>query len=156
MNVTKVMKSLRLDNKKTQKEVANYLGITRPAYVRYETNQREPGLETISKLAEFYKVPVQTFFMISDKIYKYENLFLAELGTLFDRKVYQIMNVTDYLHFNKAEKQEGFVYEKKNQISDDEIQELRDYHDKLMAQLVKLGDEVKKAVDRDIEYYRKK
>jgi transcriptional regulator with XRE-family HTH domain len=100
-NVIKVMKDLRLANKLSQKHIANKLGITRQAYSRYETGDREPGLETISFLADYYKVPVQTFFMKEEKIYKYENLFMTELGVLYDRKYMEVLKINDYLHLDK-------------------------------------------------------
>jgi transcriptional regulator with XRE-family HTH domain len=94
-NVIKVMKDLRLANKLSQKHIANKLGITRQAYSRYETGDREPGLETISFLADYYKVPVQTFFMKEEKIYKYENLFMTELGVLYDRKYMEVLKINE-------------------------------------------------------------
>src|SRR5690606_25588819 len=39
---------------KKQHEVANYLGITRPAYTAYESGARQPDLETVKKLAEYF------------------------------------------------------------------------------------------------------
>ena len=45
---------LRKDRKLTQNEVAAYLNISRQAYCRYENDQREPSLEIICALADFY------------------------------------------------------------------------------------------------------
>lgn len=42
----------------TQEEVAEYLGITRPAYTQYETDKTQPSLETAGKLADLYKISV--------------------------------------------------------------------------------------------------
>lgn len=41
---------------KTQEEVANNLGLSRARYSHYENNRVEPDNETLSKLAEYYKV----------------------------------------------------------------------------------------------------
>jgi len=49
---------LRKNNGISQKEIADYLGITREAYSHYERNTREPGLETILKLTKLYKIEV--------------------------------------------------------------------------------------------------
>lgn len=97
MNVPKVMKELRLKKKKSQREIAKVLGITRPAYVRYETGNREPGLETLGKLADYYEVPIQSFFMRELKKRNYQNLFMAELGTLYDIKYRELMHLGDYI-----------------------------------------------------------
>ena len=42
----------------TQRQVAEYLGISQPSYIRYENGSSEPTLENLIKLAELYKVSV--------------------------------------------------------------------------------------------------
>ncbi|WP_285824059.1 helix-turn-helix domain-containing protein [Schaedlerella arabinosiphila] len=42
----------------SQKELADYLGITREAYSHYERSTREPNLEVIMKLVNFYGIQV--------------------------------------------------------------------------------------------------
>lgn len=46
----------RKKKKKTQQEMADYLGITRPAYTAYERGNRQPDYETLQKLADFFDV----------------------------------------------------------------------------------------------------
>lgn len=50
------LKELRLMNKKTQKEVASYLGIKQNSYSQYETNKRTLTAPMIIKLARYYDV----------------------------------------------------------------------------------------------------
>ena len=45
-------------NKLTQKQVAEYLGITQPSYIRYENGQAEPTLANLVKLAVLFDVSV--------------------------------------------------------------------------------------------------
>ncbi|WP_107841690.1 helix-turn-helix domain-containing protein [Metasolibacillus meyeri] len=52
------LKSLRKEFGKTQQDVADYLGVTRPAYTAYEIDKRSPDHETLSKLATLYNVSV--------------------------------------------------------------------------------------------------
>lgn len=52
------LKSLRLEANKTQKELADYLGIRSEAYQRYEYGTREPDIKGLNKLANYYKVTV--------------------------------------------------------------------------------------------------
>ena len=52
------LRDLREDNNLSQKEIAEFLGITQNTYSRYETNERNIPLESISKLADFYKTSV--------------------------------------------------------------------------------------------------
>ena len=49
---------LRKKAGKTQKDMAEYLGISRQAYANYETDARKPDYETLLKLAEFFNVSV--------------------------------------------------------------------------------------------------
>lgn len=49
---------LRQSKGLSQKDVADYLGITREAYSHYERATREPNLEVICKLAKLYEVDV--------------------------------------------------------------------------------------------------
>lgn len=156
MNIGNRLKQLRKEKGVTQKQIATYLGIKQNSYSQYENGDRELGLETISKIAKYYKVAVQDFFISPEIKHNYENLFLTELGALFERKVKEVMKVTDYLHFNSAENDPNFVYQRQNQVSEEEKEELHKTYEALMVQLEQLGNEVKKAIDRDLEHFRRK
>lgn len=45
-------------NRMTQKEVAGYLCIAQPSYIRYENGSSEPTLENLVKLADLFDVSV--------------------------------------------------------------------------------------------------
>ncbi|MEB4856129.1 helix-turn-helix domain-containing protein [Priestia megaterium] len=49
---------LRKKKNVTQQKVADYLGITRPAYTAYEQGKRQPDYETLTKIADFFDVTV--------------------------------------------------------------------------------------------------
>ncbi len=51
-----MLRELRKKNDKTQKELADFLGITRPAYTAYESGARQPDYETLKKLADYFGV----------------------------------------------------------------------------------------------------
>ena len=40
----------------TQKEIAEYLGISRSAYTLYESGKRQPSIATLTKLADLYQI----------------------------------------------------------------------------------------------------
>ena len=40
----------------TQREVAKFLGMTQPSYIRYENGKSEPSLENLVKLANIFDV----------------------------------------------------------------------------------------------------
>lgn len=45
-------------NKMTQRQVAEYLGISQPSYIRYENGSAQPTLENLVKLADLFDVSV--------------------------------------------------------------------------------------------------
>ena len=45
-------------NKTTQRELADYLQIAQPSYIRYENGTSEPSLENLVKLADFFDVSI--------------------------------------------------------------------------------------------------
>ncbi|MBC1290582.1 LexA family protein [Listeria booriae] len=51
-----ILKSLRLEMRKTQEDMANYLGITRGAYSHIENERNEPDMKTIKMLASYFDV----------------------------------------------------------------------------------------------------
>lgn len=62
----KHLKELRIQRKLTQKEVADFLQISRSAYTNYETDKREPDRETLLKLSECFDVSVD-YLMDSER-----------------------------------------------------------------------------------------
>ncbi|MBP1917220.1 transcriptional regulator with XRE-family HTH domain [Lederbergia galactosidilyticus] len=64
---SKRLKLLRTNKKLTQQNMANFLGITRQGYAKYETGQSEPDNETIKKLADFFDVSTDYLLGRTDK-----------------------------------------------------------------------------------------
>ncbi len=52
------IRSLRIDNGYTQKQIAAYLGISQNTYSQYELGVLNYSVETLEKLADFYGVSV--------------------------------------------------------------------------------------------------
>lgn len=52
------VKQYRLDNKKSQQEVADYLGIDISTYNKYEKGSRKLNNEVVRKIAEYYNIKV--------------------------------------------------------------------------------------------------
>lgn len=52
------LKKLRKENKKTQTQMATYLGITQSAYAMYESGDRTPPADMLNKLADYFDVSV--------------------------------------------------------------------------------------------------
>ena len=56
------IKELR-NEKLTQQEVADYLGITRPAYTAYESGKRQPDFETLQNLLHYLMSPLISYLV---------------------------------------------------------------------------------------------
>ena len=59
------LKELRHEKKLTLKELGEKVGMRNSTLSQYETNKREPKLETWQKLADFFNVPVDYLLGIS-------------------------------------------------------------------------------------------
>jgi transcriptional regulator with XRE-family HTH domain len=58
MNLGANLKLLRKRFKRSQEDMAASLGLTRSSYSGYENGVAEPNLETMMKISEFYKIPI--------------------------------------------------------------------------------------------------
>lgn len=78
------LKELRLKKKLLQKDVADYLGVNRTTYVKYETGASQPDNDTLSRLADFFGVSVDYLLGRENNIAKqdplpeYSNIFRIE------------------------------------------------------------------------------
>jgi len=57
-NFAERLKECRKNINKTQRDVAKDMGITDGGYQKYEICKREPKIETLSKLADYFDVSV--------------------------------------------------------------------------------------------------
>jgi len=101
-----IIKELRLKNNFTQQEVAERIGITRPAYTAYELGKREPDFNTLRILADLFGV--STDFLLGrspQKSYSKNGTLVAEVidDTFADEDVKEILSFIDYLK-NKSDK----------------------------------------------------
>ncbi len=54
--IGEVLTGLRKEKKISQKEIAEKINISQRAYAHYEKGDREPNIETMIRLADYYKV----------------------------------------------------------------------------------------------------
>lgn len=54
----KILLKLRKEKGVTQKDLAEYLQISRQAYANYEAGNRNPDFETLIKISEYFEVSV--------------------------------------------------------------------------------------------------
>lgn len=55
-NLPNELKRLRTNKKLKQREIAEAIGITERTYSNYETGQRQPDLDTMIRIADFYEI----------------------------------------------------------------------------------------------------
>lgn len=58
----KILKQLRSENSLSQKEFGNALGVSRQAVGYWEKGEREPDMDTIKKIAEYFDVSINYLF----------------------------------------------------------------------------------------------
>lgn len=63
----KRLEDLRIDNDKTQAEIAAYLGCQREVYRRYEKGTRQIPIDFLIKLSELYQVSIDYLVELTDK-----------------------------------------------------------------------------------------
>lgn len=56
------LKYLRKQDDITQQQLADALGVGKSTISMYENGNREPDFETLEKLADYFNVPMSTFF----------------------------------------------------------------------------------------------
>jgi len=61
------IKEVRKNKKATQEQVADFLGITKQAYYRYEKGVRKMSLETIIKITKYFNLP-EGYFLAGSKL----------------------------------------------------------------------------------------
>ena len=67
INVSKALILYRERNNKSEDDLANYLGIQKKAYKRYESGDREPSIDKLYKLAKYYNCMIDDFINVDEK-----------------------------------------------------------------------------------------
>lgn len=68
-NFSRVFKQLRTENKYTQQELAEKIGVSRSAVGMYETGERQPDFETLEVIADFFNVDMDFLLGRSPQIH---------------------------------------------------------------------------------------
>lgn len=88
------LEKLRLANRLTQEQVADYLGIKRSAYANYEAGMREPSLDILEKAASLFGCELSLLFEedsnVVDKMlvaaFRVDNLSKEDMKEIADFK----------------------------------------------------------------------
>lgn len=150
--LSKTIKRLRLMNRNTQEEVAKYLGISRQAYSRYENGQREPSIDTIDALCNFFNVSPVVFFMNDFKKNMKPYKVLSTLSGEYEFELNVLSNYIDEVILN------GFdLAEKDSRFQENDLtREARKQFRKVVKNITLLKTDLNMQLDRmneGFEYY---
>ena len=67
INVSKALILYRERNNKSEDDLANFLGIQKKGYKRYESGDREPSIDKLYKLAKYYNCTIDDFINVDEK-----------------------------------------------------------------------------------------
>ncbi|UOY92872.1 helix-turn-helix domain-containing protein [Ectobacillus sp. JY-23] len=107
------LRELRKKHKLTQKDVADFLGISESGYGYYEQGRNEPPLESIKRLAKKYDVPVNYIIAGDDENKPYDSL--AEITAYIEK-----LGITSMSFFD---------IDKWKNLSPEDVEELKKHFD---------------------------
>ncbi len=100
LQLTKNLYEYRKANALTQKEVSNYLNISRQAYSNYEIGKRDPDLGLLIKLSELYGISLNQLIVDS---FHASNLMLREVPSPYTIAHQKQSNATFVLSAEECE-----------------------------------------------------
>jgi transcriptional regulator with XRE-family HTH domain len=121
MLVYSKIKDLRLENNRSQEEIANVLGISRPTYSGLELGRQELSIDHLEKLSKFYSIDLASLLMGTEpNIEKYAHMLLYFLrvaktkdGKIPKTKLAKLLYLADFTwYYNKLESMSGLPYRK--------------------------------------------
>ena len=68
IDVSVSLRLFRERNNKSEDDLANFLGIQKKAYKRYESGDREPSIDKLYKLAKLYNCRIDDFINVDEKL----------------------------------------------------------------------------------------
>ncbi|WLR52430.1 helix-turn-helix transcriptional regulator [Bacillus tianshenii] len=131
--------NLRNKHKYTQQKMAEYLGVTRPAYTAYERGSRKPDYDTLQKIADLYDVSVDYLLGRTDKPRLKETTASKQSENDFNaleeiRKLCDEYGIEDFGFFDIS---------KWREMTPDDVEEIRKHFEYIMFQVNKRKDEEK-------------
>lgn len=116
------LKELRVNKRLTQQDMADYLGITRQGYGKYESGQSETDIKTLKKLANFFNVTTDYLTGNSDQPSK-----LKDNPNPQNEKFNPMNEINKLLDKYEIEDSGFFDIEKWKAMGPDEIKQLEEY-----------------------------
>ena len=114
-------KEFRIARNLRQQDVADAIGITRSAYAHYEKEARDPGLDMLIKLADFYHTSIDS--LIGHKVHEAEisppwmHPLLQKMSLISEEARGRIMHQLDYEVLIELNKQASERAQKKGDVA---------------------------------------
>lgn len=148
MDIGKTLATLRKNNGLNQREFAQSIGVSNGAVAMWETNKRQPDIEMLIKIANYYHVSLDYLLGISNKIESVSMLEVCDKELL--DYFHKIQNTAIISEQDKAKVTQFFPYA--TALSSEEL-DLIEYYNELsvkdrrwiMGQMIDL---IKKADER--------
>jgi transcriptional regulator with XRE-family HTH domain len=104
------LKQLRLENKLTQSELADVLGLKPTAISNYESQRNEPSFEKLIMLSNYFEVSCDYLLGITDS-------YLPVVGEVLDRDIVEVFDMYQQLdrdHVDELKKFTSYLLYKQN------------------------------------------
>lgn len=103
-----ILISLRTENRYSQNSLAKELGISRQAYIKYETGEVEPSVEIIRKLSRIFNVSYA--YLIDngtckkeDSITDIQKALMNKIKTLPQNQLQAVYNILESIEYLNSE-----------------------------------------------------
>lgn len=106
MEIGKMISKLRTEKDLSQRELASILGVSNGAIGMWETGKRQPDLDTIKKIATFFKVP--TDYLLGVGIFENWDVLLKNKTFI----MHQISKQTQQLSINTEDDVDDILFAK--------------------------------------------
>ncbi len=106
MGIGKMISKIRIEKGLNQRELASLLGVSNGAVGMWETGKRQPDLDTIKKIAEFFKVPTDYLLGIGvfenwDILLKNKTIVINQISQQAQQLAVNIKDGVDDISFAK-------------------------------------------------------
>ena len=120
------LKLIRKKNKRTQKEVAEYIGITQSNYSKYEQETIEPNINQLCKLAIYFNCSLDELVGIkkTNPELTERNVLINKINNLTELECHKLNVFADGLISNRPIEQKEKTYTLIKEIENEEFNDL--------------------------------
>lgn len=91
------LKELRTKSNVTQLQIAEFLGVSRSTYTRYEIGEREPNVYMLKKIAAFFKISIDVLLQNNSEDDSLDSQIMYSVSDLNDDDKINLIRYIDYM-----------------------------------------------------------